>query len=155
MLLFLNRVQSHQLSFEQREKLEPQLKSLLLKLKQIYHISFFGYYTIHVYQDKLYGTILKIHREDLDDFDCFHDEIELCLHIEQESEILYQVNDPLYLSKRKWRKKTKLYYYDHQFYFRIIEDISQQELGQFLEFTEPCFQQSHEVLTYGKELECW
>ena len=154
MLLFLNRVQTHQLSFEQREKLEPQLKALLLKLKQIYHMSFCGYYTIHVYQDMLYGTILKIHREDLDDFDYFQDEIELCLHVEKNSKILYQIKDPCDVRK-KWRKKTKLYYYNHQFYFDMTETISQQELGRFLEYTEPCFQNTQEILLYGKVLESW
>lgn len=154
MLLFLNAVQTHQLSFEQRDKLEPQLKSLLLKLKHIYHLSFYGYYTIYVYQDPLYGNILKIHRENLDDFDYLQDEIELCLHIEKNSKILYRIEDPCDVRK-KWHKKTKLYYYDHQFYFYMIENMSQLELGQFLEFTEPCFQNTCEILTYGKVLDSW
>lgn len=154
MLLFLNSVQPHQLSFEQKEKLESQLKSLLLKLKHIYHLSFCGYYTIYVYQDSLYGNILKIHHEDLDDFGYLQDEIELCFHIEKNSKILYRIEDPCDVRK-KWHKKTKLYYYDHQFYFYMIENMSQLELGQFLEFTEPCFQNTEEILNYGKVLDSW
>ena len=154
MLLFLNRVQTHQLSFEQREKLEPQLKALLLKLKQIYHMSFCGYYTIHVYQDMLYGTILKIHREDLDGFDYFQDEIELCLRVEKNGKILYRIEDPCDVRK-KWDKKTKLYYYDHQFYFYMIENMSQLELRHILEFTEPCFQNTEEIFNYGKVFDSW
>ena len=61
MFLFLNQVKSSPLNFEEKETLEQQVKQIFLKLKEIYHISFCGYYTIYAYQDPLYGSVLKIH----------------------------------------------------------------------------------------------
>ena len=45
--LFLNMIQKHQLNFEKKEILEKQLKEILTKLKQIFHTTFYGYYTIN------------------------------------------------------------------------------------------------------------
>lgn len=154
MLLFLNMIQKHQLNFEKKEILEKQLKEILTKLKQIFHTTFYGYYTSYVYQDHVYGTILKIHREDLDDFDYFRDEIELCLQIEKSSKILYQIEDPMMIYKG-WHRKTKLYYYQQKFYLEIVKIMNQQELGKFLEFVIPVFQNTKEIITCGRELKGW
>ena len=102
----------------------------------------------------MYGTILKIHREDLDDFDYFRDEIELCLQIEKSSKILYQIEDPMMIYKG-WHRKTKLYYYQQKFYLEIVKIMNQQELGKFLEFVIPVFQNTKEIITCGRELKGW
>ncbi|MBS7020483.1 MAG: hypothetical protein KH135_01235 [Firmicutes bacterium] len=151
MLLFLNQFYQKKLDFSSVDSLEEQLKDLLFYLKQIYHLKISGYYSIYVTKDENYGMILKIHREELDEFDYFHDEIEICLHINKEGSILYQVEDPTLLNQ-EFLSHTKLYYYENCFYFELQERLKEIEMGQFLEFTQPTFIEAKEITKYGKEI---
>lgn len=152
MLLFLNQVGSNSLDFSSVDTLEDQLRNLLMKLKQIYHLKISGYYSIYVSKDALYGMILKIHREDLDEFDYFHDEIEICLHIEKNTNILYKIEDPFDICI-EFLKEMKLYFYENSFYLDITGEITQDKLGQLLEFVEPIACGTKEILKYGKTIE--
>jgi len=149
MFLFLNQVKSSPLNFEEKETLEQQVKQIFLQLKEIYHISFCGYYTIYAYQDALYGCVLKIHHEDIDEFELC-DEIEICFHVEKNFKMLYQVEDPMLL--RKFRSDIRLYYYQKTFYLELIKEMTQSQLGELLEYVVPHFQNTKEILKYGKRI---
>lgn len=151
MLLFLNQFYQKKLDFSSVDSLEEQLKDLLFYLKQIYHLKIGGYYSIYVTKDEMYGMILKIHREEMDEFDYFHDEIEICLHINKDGSILYQVDDPMSVNKTIL-SRSKLYYYEQSFYLELKEKLGKTEMGQFLEFTQPTVMESKEIIKYGKEI---
>ena len=107
---------------------EDKFKNILLKLKKYYGINIYGFYNVYVYNNKYYGTILKIEREN--ELDLMYKQIDMHIVIEKDSKILYKVNDILFI---KNKEKYNIYFYNNMFYLEIIDDLLEKEMLELLE----------------------
>ena len=107
---------------------EDKFKNILLKLKKYYGINIYGFYNVYVYNNKYYGTILKIEKEN--DFDLMYKQIDMHIVIEKDSKVLYKVSDILFI---KNKEKYNIYFYNNMFYLEIIDDLLEKEMLELLE----------------------
>ena len=87
-------------------------KKLFIKFKEDYHIELNGYYSINIYIDKFYGSVIEIENEDLDYYNYFNQiDMEVKLN---DNVFLYEI-DYEYLNKsiinnsNIYKLKDKLY----------------------------------------------
>ena len=106
-IVFLNK----QINFKQIN-LEKYFKKLFIKFKEDYHIELNGYYSINIYIDKFYGSVIEIENEDLDYYNYFNQiDMEVKLN---DNVFLYEI-DYEYLNKsiinnsNIYKLKDKLY----------------------------------------------
>ncbi len=92
--------------------LENYFKKLFIKFKEDYHIELNGYYSINIYIDKFYGSVIEIENEDLDYYNYFNQiDMEVKLN---DNVFLYEI-DYEYLNKsiinnsNIYKLKDKLY----------------------------------------------
>ena len=92
--------------------LENYFKKLFIKFKEDYHIELNGYYSINIYIDKFYGSVIEIENEDLDYYNYFNQiDMEVKLN---DNVFLYEI-DYEYLNKsiinnsNIYKIKDKLY----------------------------------------------
>lgn len=92
--------------------LENYFKKLFIKFKEDYHIELNGYYSINIYIDKFYGSVIEIENEDLDYYNYFNRiDMEVKLN---DNVFLYEI-DYEYLNKsiinnsNIYKLKDKLY----------------------------------------------
>lgn len=92
--------------------LENFFKKLFIKFKEDYHIELNGYYSINIYIDKFYGSVIEIENEDLDYYNYFNQiDMEVKLN---DNVFLYEI-DYEYLNKsiinnsNIYKLKDKLY----------------------------------------------
>ena len=92
--------------------LEKYFKKLFIKFKEDYHIELNGYYSINIYIDKFYGSVIEIENEDLDYYNYFNQiDMEVKLN---DNVFLYEI-DYEYLNKsiinnsNIYKLKDKLY----------------------------------------------
>ena len=90
LLVYLNSY--NLIKFDDINLLEEDIKKLLNKLTNQYHIIFKGNLTVDVLKDDYYGIILRIKEDDFS-YDYFYDDhVSLKIKIKN-IEVLYQVND--------------------------------------------------------------
>ena len=106
-IVFLNK----KINFKQIN-LEKYFKNLFIKFKEDYHIELNGYYSINIYIDKFYGSVIEIENEDLDYYNYFNQiDMEVKLN---DNVFLYEI-DYEYLNKNIinnsniYKIKDKLY----------------------------------------------
>ena len=107
---------------------EENFKELFLKLKKYYKLDLKGYYKINVYQDKKYGIVLDIVKEDIEYIDYFNSQVEMKI-IFYEEDFLYLLNNVYDIDILK---KGKIYQ-KKDIYFKIINSLSKKEMLQLLE----------------------
>ncbi len=64
-------------------RLNQEIKAVFVRLIKTYHIDFFGYSLVHLYNNKNYGTILEIEKNYNDDFNLGIIDLKLDIHDNQ------------------------------------------------------------------------
>ena len=82
------------LDFDNIDKLNKEIKDIFIKLIKIYHLDFFGYFKVHIYENKKYGCILEIEKKFGNEFNI--DIIDLKLVIHKDSPFYLEMNDYLF-----------------------------------------------------------
>lgn len=91
-ILFLNKIYTGYLNFDNKESAEKYLKKLFLKLQNIYNLEFRGYYNMTLFDDKNYGIVVTIEKEDLEYLEYFGSQIEFNTKL-VEDKFLYEVSN--------------------------------------------------------------
>ena len=92
--------------------LENYFKKLFIKFKEDYHIELNGYYSINIYIDKFYGSVIEIENEDLDYYNYFNQiDMEVKLN---DNVFLYEIdyeylNNSIINNSNIYKLKDKLY----------------------------------------------
>lgn len=140
--IFLNQFE------KKEEKIEDYFKKLFQKLERYYHIELKGFYEITVYEDSFYGMILDLQKEDVDYYDFLCKEVDMRIHIKEDSVFLYQVEDPFLLSFLK--EKGKFYFYKSHYYFEVKDFLTPKEMAYLLECSRIQFQDTKKIKRNGK-----
>ena len=148
--IFLNTLYLKQFSKDDDE-IESYLKHLFKLLKRSYGIDLNGYYQISVFIEKYYGTILLIEKEDLEYYDYFDNQIDMCIQIKEDQTILYQIDDFFSLPS-EIQKCARLFLYKEKQYIGLNQIISDALMGLLLEHSQIEFQQTDTILTYGEPI---
>lgn len=126
------------LDFSNKKDLEKYFKELFLKLEDQYDMTMRGFYQIKIYQDRYYGAIFEINKEDIPYFDYLEEQIEMSIQIMKHTFFLYQVED--ILEFKKISSFLSIYYYQDHFFIEIKEKLSPNIYWKLLE---------HSHLMYG------
>ncbi len=113
------------------DNFEDILKSILLKYKKLYDISLSGFYTVNVYSDKIYGSIIYMHKEDIDYYDYYDNQIDMKI-IYEETEFLYQIDDYFYFNNKDY---LDILFLEGKMYGKINREIPVSELAKLMEMT--------------------
>lgn len=146
-LVYLNTFYTKNIDFSKKDNLEPYFKNLFLNLKENYNMPLAGYYNITIYQDKNYGVILEINKEDLEYFDYFGGQIDMRIAIPENSFFLYQI-DIFNLPKEI---KGVIYFYKGNFYLHLKEKIAEPVFLKMLEWAKIVYgAPAEEIVKKGK-----
>ncbi len=110
-----------------KDLLEQRFKNIFLKIKELYKIELTGLYKIKLYIDN-YAAVLEITEEEADFYEYYNDEIEMCIIINENSNILFELNDTVI-------DYMDYYLYMGKIYGKINKKISNFEKGLLLEST--------------------
>lgn len=102
----------YKLSFSNLEKLNEEIKNLFIKLIKVYHMNFFGYSKVDVYENKRYGSVLEIEKIYNNEFNI--DIIDLKLIIHEDIPFYLEMDDYLFDIK-----PNDLYVLNNKFYINI------------------------------------
>ena len=108
-----------------------QIEKKLLKILNKYSVELNGYYNVFIYQDKNYGLIIDMQKEELEYLDYFNNQIELNIEIIEDS-FLYEIDDIFTLDKNILKQFT-IYQKDYKFYLEAEEKVNTIKLGKILE----------------------
>lgn len=122
---------------KEKEEIEENIKKILINIKKNYKKKISGYYKIKIYQNKNYGIILEIEKEE--DFDFFPDVVDLKVELEEDSNIYLKVDDYFLINDLS----KQIYTYDNNYYINVNE-LEKKEIILLSDFYK---------LIYGKELE--
>lgn len=113
-----------------KKELEEYLKKLLIKMNNLFHQKFTGFYQVTLYQNDNYGFIAVFEKEE--DLDYFKDLIDLRI------QILFQ--SPMFLALKDYFiiPKNTSYYYDNNNFYININDIKNEYLS-LCEFGRICY----------------
>lgn len=137
------------LNTKEKTSIENYFRSLFLKLKKYYQIELNGYYDIHIYNNKNYGSIITVEKEDYEYYNYFDDKLDMRISCEQESEFLYELED-INLEIKK-EKKVSIYTYNNHFYIKIKENLSNIEMAKILEYSKVIYgKEVCNILSFGK-----
>ena len=75
-----------------------EIEKNLFKILKKHTIELNGYYNVFIYQDKNYGLIIDMQKENLEYLDYFNNQIELNIEIIEDS-FLYEIDDIFTLDK--------------------------------------------------------
>ena len=70
----------YKLDIKDIPKLNKEIKNIFIKLIKVYHLDFFGYSKVHVYENKKYGCILEIEKIYNNDFNYDIIDLKLIIH---------------------------------------------------------------------------
>lgn len=103
----------YELSFDNIEKLNKEIKNIFIKLIKVYNLDLHGFLKVYVYCNKIYGYVLEI--ETLYD-DSDFEAIDLKLVIYENCEFYFKTNDYFLINKF-----DRIYYGDDSFYVNLCE----------------------------------
>lgn len=149
-IIYQNKFALQTVDFENSE-LEEQLRTLFLKLKQDYDIKIQGYYTIDVYTDSNYGSVIELNKEEIEYFDYFENEIDMRIILHDPKSFLYSFSDP-FLIPKKLRNKLNIYWKENKAYGEIVKPIYNLELGQLMEFSDLEYANNDLILKHAKQV---
>ena len=127
------------LDYDDKDKLENELKNILNRLDKIYHIEIKGNYKINVYKDSIYGSIFEI-KKDNDYYDYFNT-IDMNINI-IDSNFLYEVDD--YFTNID----CDIYLYNNKIYLDIK---NREDLLRIIERSKVIYKENH-IRKNGKKL---
>lgn len=137
-IVFLN---NKKFNFEDKEKLEDYFKEIFNEIKKRYNFEVSGYYDIVVYNDKLYGMILTMKKEEFEYYDYFDNQVEMKIVISPYNEFIYKLeNNDLNIKLNN----CDIFLYKGNIYILPNKDIKNIEFGYILEYT---------TVIYGHEAE--
>lgn len=93
LIVFLNRFYADKYQFSIENNLEDCFRNFFKILNNNYNIEINGYYDIKVYQDKIYGFILNIKREDVDFYSYYDDHIDMKISILKANKFVFKIDD--------------------------------------------------------------
>lgn len=150
MIIFLNKKYLGKIDFNNREKLENYFQKLLKTLKDYYNINLQGYYDIDVYLDSIYGVVLELHKENIEYFGYFDDEIEMQL-IFHNTHFLYEIEEPFWIDHHV-KSHISIYRYQNKLYLKINDDLSYVLLGKIIEHSKIRYQLNYHLIEKEKNL---
>lgn len=124
-------------------ELEKSFQKIFNKLNSIYNLDLNGNYEINIYNNKEYGIILEIKKEEIEYFD-YYDRVDMHLNISKYTDILYKTTTII--------KNTNIYEYKGDLYIEPI-DIEFNKLGILIENSEIVFgKKAYNIKKQGKNL---
>ena len=130
-IIYLSKERINNINFDKHEEIEKYFRKLFLLLKKIYNISINGYYDITLYNDKIYGIILKLEKDDFD-FDIFDNQVEMNIRV-IDAHFLYEIDDYFFLDNLN---DIDIYIYNHKFYLFLKNKINDKNYLNVLEFSK-------------------
>lgn len=135
-LVFVNNQYFAFLDWDDKEEISKNVKSLVLKLNQFYHLSLSGFYKMKIYLNKQIGMMIEI--EKLEDFGIRMKTVDLQIVIYLNTDFLIKVKD-----FEKLKHCSKIYSLDDVYYGDITE-LSNEEILLLTEWG---------TFVYGNEVE--
>lgn len=126
LIVFLNNIYLKKNGFSLKNNLEKYFKNLFLKLNEFYNIEIKGFYDVTIYQDNLFGIILKLKKEDLDFYSYYDDHIDMKIKIMKKEKFIFKLNK-FGMIDNNILKDCKLYVLKKDFYIvpkRTISNIN-------------------------------
>ncbi len=141
-VIYLNKYYIKNKDIENKE----EIKNIIKNISDKYNLDLKGFLEIKIYQDKNYGIIINIKREDLEYFDCFELDIETDIKIIEKS-FLYKIDDYAILDNLK---DYKMMTYKNNLYIEL-KDETDISLGKIIENTKIIYgNKIDEILKRGK-----
>ena len=149
-IVFLNKFYIDKLNFSIDKNLDDNLKKLFKIISDHYDLDIIGYYNILLYQDKIYGYIFDIERENIDFYSYYDDHIDMKISISKNSRFLFKLKQNSVISNRLL-KYVYLIKNGENLYLLPKKTISQYDLGYIVENTKIVYgSESNMVLDCGK-----
>lgn len=127
----------YELSFDNIEKLNKEIKNIFIKLIKVYNLDLHGFLKVYVYCNKIYGYVLEIETLYNDsDFEA----VDLKLVIYENCEFYFKTSD--YFLVNKFDKV----YYDEDYFYVNVKELD--NLMKFIEFGEIIYNFDKKSLSY-------
>ena len=134
-VIYLNKLNLINFNFDNQDRLEEEFKKLFKILRNNYNLKVNGYYNIKIYQDRYYGMILEINKENIDYYDYFDYVDTIAMRIKKyDIEILYEVEDFFFLDK--FLSCFKVYTDKNNIYLKIMKEIDKNVFFNLLEMSK-------------------
>lgn len=137
-IVFLNKFNTKNIDFDNKENIEKNFRKIFLKLKYIYNLNIRGYYNINIYKDRIYGAILEIEHEDIEYFDYFDSKVDMKVNIISNN-TLYQIKDIFSLTNKIIDNST-IYLFQNQYYVFLKKELPIYDFSLLIELSN---------ITYG------
>ena len=134
-IIYLNRLSIINFNFDNQDILEEEFKKLFKILRDDYNLKVNGYYNIKIYEDKYYGIILEIIKENIDYYDYFDEDDTIAMRIKKyDVELFYEVEDFFFLGN--FLSCFKIYTDKKKIYLKIIQEIDKNVFFNLLEMSK-------------------
>lgn len=107
-----------------KDKLIREIKDLFIKLIKIYKLSFSGIYKVNLYENKLYGSILEIIKQEELLFS--RDLIDIKVSVKKNNDIYLKTSDYFVFEDYQ-----NIYYRDNSYYLNILDTSNYLKLIEF------------------------
>ena len=113
----------YQLDFDNKDKLNREVKNIFIKLIKKYKMDFFGYSLVHIYENNKYGVIMEISSIYKNEFNVDIIDLKLIIH----------KNIPFYLELDDYMFDYPVdYFVENSKYYINIKDID--NIIQYIEY---------------------
>lgn len=133
-VIFLDKLYLHNLENQSDKITEKELIKLINKLQNKYKIDISGYYNVYIYQDKTYGIVIELQKEQLDYLEYLSDQIQLDIETIEDT-FLYKIEDFFYLNKTLL-KKFDIYKKSDTLYLSPHDKLTNAETAILIENSE-------------------
>lgn len=107
-----------------KDKLIREIKDLFIKLIKIYKLSFSGIYKVNLYENKIYGSILEIIKQEELLFS--RDLIDIKVSVKKNNDIYLKTSDYFVFTNYQ-----NIYYKDNNYYLNILDTSNYLKLIEF------------------------
>lgn len=107
-----------------KDKLIREIKNLFIKLIKIYKLSFSGIYKVNLYENKIYGSILEIIKQEELLFS--RDLIDIKVSVKKNNDIYLKTSDYFVFANYQ-----NIYYKDNNYYLNILDTSNYLKLIEF------------------------
>lgn len=107
-----------------KDKLIREIKDLFIKLIKIYKLSFSGIYKVNLYENKIYGSILEIIKQEELLFS--RDLIDIKVSVKKNNDIYLKTSDYFVFANYQ-----NIYYKDNNYYLNILDTSNYLKLIEF------------------------
>lgn len=96
----------YRLSFDNKDKLNKEIKTIFLKLIKKYQLDLFGFNKVSIYENKIYGCIIEIENIGVDNY--FREIIDLKIEIYNSVPFVFEFDDDYFFENLE-RYNNKYY----------------------------------------------